>query len=496
MRKRLFGRLLLLSLICGLVTPAALSAPKSGPLNILWILAEDMGTDWGVYGEPESHTPNLNKLAKRGTRFTHVFTNTSICSTSRSSLYTGMYPTSIGAHHHRTMESVKKELPDGVELLPHILRKADYQTALLTDLGDDKIKGSKKRDWNFKYNEPVYDTNSIDDLSASKPFFAHVQFPESHRGFGHAKQYINVRADPNKVRIRPYYVDHPLVREDWADYLDNVSLFDQKVSFVIDQFKNRNLLKNTVIFIFSDHGRAQFRGKQWLYDSGVNIPFIVIWPKAHPLPKGYAVNSVSDQVISGIDITAQTLAIAGATLPPLMHGKPFLGNNRVIRKYAFSSRDRADETADYIRTVRDKRFRYIRNYRPELPYSQLNLYKETSYPALRLMRGMAQTGELNKAQAHFFQAKKPDHELYDLNADPFEVNNLAYDPQYQHELLRLQAVLDNWELETNDLGRLPEPKAAREFFARRIGKAMKNKIRKAKQDGSWTYRGKISDSYQ
>ena len=463
-------------------------------LNVLWIIAEDMGQDWGIHGTAASHTPNLDNLAQQGMQFNNVFTTTPVCSTSRSSIFTGMYATSLGAHHHRLAKAFRPELPEGVELITHTLEKAGYQTGLITKLGGagingKPVKGSGKTDWNFLYQGKPYQTKKLSELSADRPFFAQVQFGESHRPFKQPED-VPYPTDPTAVNPPPYYADHPVIRKDWADYLNSVQMFDAKVQYTLDQFAQRGLLKNTVVFIFTDHGRAHFRDKQWVYDSGVKIPLIILWPEGHTAPAGYQAHGTSEQLLSAIDISVQTLAIAGAEISPVLQGKPFFGETAQTRDYVISARDRMGEAVDYIRSVRTKQFRYIKNYMPDIPYAQFSSYKELSYPAQPLMRGMYQKGQLTPAQAAFFKPQKPAEELYDIIQDPFEINNLAKDPAYQDKLAELRHILLNWQQETADKGQIPESQAS---FDASTGysEGTKQQIRQKMQSPDWSYKGKI-----
>lgn len=432
--------------------------------NILWIMSEDMGPELGVYGTPQAVTPNLDALASKGQVYDQAFTNAPICSISRSSLYTGMYQTSIGAHQHRTPDERKKPLPDGVKLLTDHFRGAGYYTSLIKDIEredgpDGWFTGTLKTDWNFTYEGEPYDTEKLSDLKANQPFFAHVQFPETHRGkdWDNAKNVIDHPADPAKIDLPPYYPDTATARDDWADYLDAVMAFDRKAGVVLRRLKEEGLDKNTIVIVLSDHGRAMVRGKQWLYDSGLHIPLFIYIPEGVEKPEGYKAGTRTDMMVSGIDITATTLELAGIDPGLVMQGRSFLGENAVHRRYTFAGRDRADETTDYMRSVRDAQYRYIRNYMPERPYTQLNGYKEAQYPVLREMFRLSRDGKLGEIPSLFMAKTKPAEELFDIKADPHNVVNLASDPQYTAKMDEMRAVLAAWEVETNDQGRFPEP---------------------------------------
>ncbi|WP_017930683.1 sulfatase family protein [Robiginitomaculum antarcticum] len=434
--------------------------------NILWVMSEDMGPELGAYGTPQVKSPVIDALAKDGMVFEQAFTTAPICSISRSALYTGMYQTSIGAHQHRTLKGDKRPLPVNVALLTDHFRKAGYFTALLTKVSKDEAANTwlnprAKTDWNFTYEGEPYDSNNIADLKDNQPFFAHVQFAETHRGrdWEDAINKIDHPAEPEKVDIPPYYPDHPIVREDWADYLNAVMAFDLKTGIVLERLKEEGLTDNTIVIVLSDHGRAMVRGKQWLYDSGLHIPLIIYVPEGVELPYGFKRGSRSKQLVSGIDITATTLALGGAYNADGMQGRPFLGGEAQVQDYVYAARDRADETSDYMRTVRSDKFRYIKNFYPDRPYTQFNAYKETEYAPYRLMFRLYNAGMLGPIPSLFFADRKPEEELFDVVKDPHNVKNLANDPAYTGVLADMRGRLADWQEETGDMGRVPEDPA-------------------------------------
>lgn len=449
-------------------SPHMVSAPApdapSTP-NILWVIAEDMGPELGCYGYQGVSTPNLDRIAGEGVIYSRAFTTAPVCSPSRSGFMTGMYQTSIGAHNHRSHRDDGYRLPDGVRVITDILHDGGYYTGNLVDLTGDPeerfYRGTGKTDWNFSYQEgkKPFDTDKWADLKNNQPFYAQVNFPESHRGdsWDDAHTNIDTRADPEKVRIPPYYPDHQVTRKVWAQYLNAIMAFDKKVGFILGKLEEEHLLENTVVVVFGDNGRAMVRAKQWPYESGLHVPLLIRWPKNIPYPEGFNPGTTDSRLISIIDVSATSLSIAGITPPALMQGRVFLGKDASPpREYVFGGRDRGDETVDRIRTVRDKRFRYIRNYYPERPFLQLNRYKEWTYPILRLMRDLHGRNELNEIQAYLFNPARPSEELYDLQEDPYEIHNLAAEEGYQGTRKRLAAALDTWIMETNDQGRYPE----------------------------------------
>ncbi len=298
-----------------------------------------------------------------------------------------------------------------------------------------------------------------------------LNFPESHSGssWDTAHQHVGKTADPSKVQIPPYYPDHEVSRKVWAQYLNAVMAFDKKVGFILDKLEQEGLLENTVVVVFGDNGRAMVRSKQWPYESGLHVPLLVRWPANFPAPIGFTPGETDSRLLSIIDVSATTLKIAGLNPPMLMQGRVFLGQDAAPSKnYVFGGRDRGDETVDRIRTVRDKRFRYIRNYYPDRPFLQLNRYKEWSYPILSLMRDLHEQGKLNQVQEYLMNPTRPKEELYDLEKDPYEINNLAGNSDFLKLKQRLGAVLESWIMETNDQGRIPESKEITDHWNREM----------------------------
>jgi arylsulfatase A-like enzyme len=459
-------RLTLLNALCAITLAAlglihlpdfTMQAQPKRP-NVLWLIAEDFGVELGCYGTKEVRTPNLDKLAAEGMRFTRAYTTAPVCSPSRSAFMTGMYQTTIGAHNHRSHRDDGYKLPAGVRLLNDWLRDGGYFTANLRQLPPELgFKGAGKNDWNFTYEGQPWDSDRWDDLRAHQPFYAQINFKETHRTFVSPR-----RTDPNKVVIPPYYPDHPVTREDWAKYLDAATELDEKVGKALQRLAADGLADDTVIVFFGDNGQAHVRGKQFVYESGLHVPLIIRWPKNFPAPKNFKPGTASDQLIESIDLTATTLGIAGVAKPKLMQGRVLFGERaEAPRQYAFGARDRCDETVFRLRTVRDNQYRYIRNFTPDRPFLQPNEYKQRQYPVWTLLPQLAGQGKLTPAQAALVAPAMPPEELYDLNTDPYEINNLAGStkPEHRAALKRLRAALNKWIEETNDQGRTLEPPA-------------------------------------
>ena len=442
----------------GPVKPGPVAVAPPARVNILWIIGEDVGPEFGCYGHPHAHTPRVDALAAEGVRFERAFTVTPVCSTSRSALMTGHYPWSFGAHNHRSHRDGGNPLTGDVRLLTHRLREAGYYTANIRRFGaGSALRGTGKTDWNFTVEGDAFDGDRWQDLAANQPFYAQVNFPETHRGaaWKKAQQTAEPKVSADEVTPPAAYPDHPRVRQSWAEYLNAVNRLDAKVGAVLDRLEADGLAETTVVVFLGDHGRAMPRGKQWPYDSGLRIPMVVRLPEAMKRPTRYAAGGTHAGLVESIDLTAQTLQWAGMPVPTGLHGRPFWGDAVTPRQYAHGGRDRGDETVDRIRTLRDERYRYIRNYMPQRPYSQRNRYKENQYPVVRLMQQMKADGSL-PADSYFAAERKPREELYDLSADPDEVHNLADDPAHRERLLRMRRDLEAWLRHVGDEGRFPE----------------------------------------
>ncbi|MGN6555121.1 MAG: sulfatase family protein [Verrucomicrobiota bacterium] len=445
--KKLFYPILMAMSVAGLSVSAATAANLKHP-NILWLIGEDIGPEaLSSSGTPEALTPNLDRLASEGVRYTHAYVG-NVCSPSRSSFMTGMYATSIGAHNHRTEN--KKPLPAGVRVLTDWLRDAGYFTANIVTFPEGVgVKGTGKMDWNFRSRNP-FDSKDWSDLKTHQPFYAQVNFNETHRPF-HAP----TEADPAKVVLPPYYPDHPVTRRDMARYLDSARQLDREIGRVLKQLSDDGLADNTIVMFFGDNGAALARAKQVCYEEGGHLPLIIRWPKNFTPPSQIKPGKLDDRFVDGIDFAPTMLALAGAKKPAHMQGRIFLGDRaEAPRDYIFSARDRCDETVMCIRAVRDAHYRYIHNFMPEVPFLATNHYKELQYPVWNLLKELHAAGKLTPAQDVLCQPRMPEEELYDLENDPDEIHNLAAstDPANQAVLKKLRGVLDQWTVETKDRG--------------------------------------------
>lgn len=434
---------------CGQSSLQAAEPPQRP--NILWLIAEDLGPELGCYGYEPARTPNLDRMAREGVLFERAFTVTPVCSTSRSSFMTGMYACSIDAHNHRSHRGPgsPNPLPEGVRLLTHWLADGGYFTANVRQLPKSVgFRGRGKTDWNFTFDGKAFDSSNWDDLKQNQPFYAQVNFSETHRRWHGPEQ-----TDPNNVTPPPYYPDHPVVRQDWARYLDDVAELDRKIGKILEQLQADGLAENTVVMFVGDHGRAHVRGKQWCYDSGLHVPMIIRWPKSIPAPPQIKPGAREDRLVESIDWAPTMLAIAGLEKPEKMQGRVFLGEDAdPPAKYVFGMRDRCDETVLNIRTVRGERYRYIRNGLPDRPFLQINRYKEMTYPMILVMRQLSAEGKLSGPPARLMAPERPPEELYDVEADPWEINNLADSAEHQEVLKEMRQALDEWRHKVDDPG--------------------------------------------
>ena len=268
-------------------------------------------------------------------------------------------------------------------------------------------------------------------------------------------------ASPDNVSPPPYYPDHQVTREEWARYLNSASGMDVRIGKILDQLVQDSLADNTIVMFFADNGRLEARGIHWMWDTGIHVPMIITWPHNFPAPSQYKPGLVNQQVISLLDITATTLWMAGIQKPEGMQSRNFLGEHPdPPRAYAFSARDRIDETENRIRSVRGKRYHYLRNFVPGMGFASLNRYKEKCFLVKPLMRKLYAEGKLTGAAKELMEPL-PFEQLYDTEIDPHEINNLvdSSDPSHVKVLQEMRSALDQWMVETGDRGEINESRA-------------------------------------
>jgi N-sulfoglucosamine sulfohydrolase len=447
-----------------LVTSTAAAQPPAAPAsstrpNIVWISNEDMSPHLGAYGDTLARTPVLDRFARESIRYTHAFTTAPVCAPSRAAIITGMYQNAIGAQHMRTTEDRVPELPGPylavppfyVKAFPEYLRaagyftsnraKTDYQFGVPFTIWDDLGPGAHWRNRRDR-NQPFFSVFNLEVTHESQIF------PTSP-----ARKGKPLVTDPARVIVPPYYPDTPLVRQELARMYDNIADMDTQVGEILSQLESDGLAQNTIVFYWSDHGDGVPRSKRSLYDSGLRVPLMVRWPAMSP---GIA-NSVSDQLVSMVDLAPTVLALAGVEVPAHLQGRILIGpKGTPPPEFVFGARDRMDIEYDMMRSARDRQFLYIRNFAPEQPYAGHIIYRNQSaimQEWLRLQAERALTG----AAALWMRTSRPAEELYDTVADPHQIRNLAADEKHWQTLGRLRKAVTDWMARINDQGLVNEP---------------------------------------
>ncbi len=446
------GRIIVPGIVVLMVLAETRVQAKQERPNILWIVVEDASPHIGCYGETTIATPALDAFAKEGIRFDDAFVTCPVCSPCRSALVTGMYQSTLGAHNHRSQCAAGKGKggPDylasyllPVPAVPRLFKDAGYFTCNSSSGLPDAKRG--KTDYNFVWDDSDYDAADWTGREPDQPFFAQVQLNGGKNRTAHEH-----RTDASQVSLPPYYPDHPVLREDWAQYLNSWVQTDREVAAILERLDKEGIADSTAVFFLTDHGISHLRGKQFLYEEGIRVPFIV------RLPNSQHSGTVRQDLVSQIDLAATSLALAGIARPDHLQGLDLFSDDYVPREYLVSARDRCDETVDIIRCVRTKRFKYIRNFMPHLPHAQPNQYKD-SKQFIKVMRELHTDGQLTEFQSRPFRSNRPPEELYDLVADPHEQTNLATSNTHKATLDQLRGNLYSWMESTGDLGLIPEP---------------------------------------
>ncbi len=440
---------ILLFAVAALAAVPSLAQAAADKPNIVWIFAEDQSDHYGPFQAALAKTPNVDKMAAEGAKFTRAFVTAPVCSPSRSALVTGMYQTTIGAHNHRSGRGeLRIKLPGDVEAVPGILRRAGYYVTN----GSYRDNGSLARgktDYNFDFAADLYDGPDWAGRAAGQPFFAQIQLRGGKRRNQRTLEPLEgVQTNgiaPDKVKLPPYYPDHPQLRTDWAQYLESIEHVDWEVGQILQRLEQEGVADDTVVFFLTDHGVSHARGKQFLSEEGTRVPLVVRAPgRVEP-------GMVREDLVAHIDVTASSLAFAGIEVPGWMEGRPLFGPDAKPREYVVSARDRCDETVDRIRSVRTARFRYVRNFVPERPHLQPNRYKD-SKAVIQALHKLRAEGALSKQIEALFYDTRPEEELYDLEADPWEMRNLAGDSEHSETLAAMRATLNQWIKHTGDRG--------------------------------------------
>ncbi|MCZ6640061.1 MAG: sulfatase, partial [Gammaproteobacteria bacterium] len=463
--------LIVLVAACGDGLPTASNndvAESSKPPNILWLVAEDLSPIIASYGDTTVATPNLSRLAAEGIRYTNAFSVSGVCAPSRFTLATGVYTTSAGGHHMRTqyvqahMDTLGLKLyevvpPPAVMMMSEVLRRHGYYTT-----------NNDKQDYQFAPTLTAWDDSSITaswrnrETADDKPFFSILNFNITHEGqvwakvpsrrllryhelfkdepdplyfesgFGPEGSFPSHVPDDLTVPVPPYLPDTEPVRRDLRRVYSNIVELDLQIGVVMDALEADGLLDDTIIVFYGDHGGPLPRQKRLLYDSGLRVPLIIRFPD------GRGAGTVSEELVSFVDFAPTMFSLAGIEPPSYLEGQAFLGEYRKSpRTYIHAAADRLDEYYDMIRAVRDERFKYLRNFRPDQGYYLPVAYREQMASMQELLR-LRDIDGLSEEQAQWFRETKPHEELFDTWNDPHELNNLASDPEYAGKLEELK----------------------------------------------------------
>ena len=440
-------RLFAAALVCLCLVQSTLAAPAGAEPrpNILWITSEDNGPHLGCYGDEFADTPNIDRLAQRGTLYLNAWSTAPVCAPARTTIISGIYPPATGAEHMRSMT----RLPEGMLMYPQYLRRAGYYCT-----------NNSKEDYNLAKPGVVWDESSRKghwrNRKPGQPFFAVFNFTTSHESQIRRRPHNPVH-DPAKVRVPDYHPDTPEVRQDWAQYYDKVTEMDAQVGRILAELEKDGLADDTIVFYYGDHGSGMPRSKRWPYNSGLRVPMIVHLPEKfrHLAADDYEAGGRSDRLVGFIDLAPTVLSLAGIEPPDHMQGHAFQGPFTAPEQpFAFGFRGRMDERYDLVRVARDKRYIYLRHYMPHMIYGQHVAYMFQT-PTTRVWRQLFDRGELSAVQARFWQIK-PAEELYDLQEDPDEVRDLVDSPDHREVLARLRKAHHDWVLRVRDVGFLPE----------------------------------------
>lgn len=432
--------------VCCLLLGSVLAQSKPGVRpNILWITSEDNGPHLGAYGDLYAHTPNLDRLAAKGLKYLNAWSTSPVCAPARTTIISGLYPPSTGSQHMRSMT----QLPNFIRMYPQYLREAGYYCT-----------NNSKEDYNLQKPGIIWDESSDRahwrNRPAGQPFFAIFNHTVSHESQIRVRPHTPVH-DPAGVRVPSYHPDTPVVRRDWAQYYDKITEMDARVGENLKELEEAGLTEDTIIFYYGDHGSGMPRSKRWPYNSGLNVPLIIYIPEKfkHLRPQEYVAGRSTDRLVGFIDLAPTLLSLVGIQPPSHMQGNAFMGAHEApSQAYLFGFRGRMDERYDMVRSVRNSRYIYIRNYMPHKIYGQyLNYMFQT--PTTREWRRLYDEGLLTAPQTYFWESK-PAEELYDLKNDPDEVKNLAESSDHQNILRRLRKAQQDLAFKIRDLGFLPE----------------------------------------
>ena len=423
--------------------------------NIVYIALEDITPMMGCYGDTYAKTPVFDKLAEEGIRYTRAYSIAPVCSVSRSSIVTGMYSSTLGTMHHRS--NVGKP-PAFLEMIPNQLGEAGYFTT--NNKQDYNIGGAKwharkgKAHWRYRPDkkQPFFSKFDLGECHSSITKFSEDDIVEKRLNRLKPDDFH----DPAKAPIPPYHPDDPMFRKAWSRYYDAVTQVDYRAGDILAQLKEDGLWDDTIVIVWADHGVGMPRGKHTAWEQGTHVPLIVRFPKKYQHLAPDKPGSVRDELICLMDMGPSVLKFAGIDTPNYMHGRPLLSKGKTKKRdYVVAMRDRLDTRFEMVRSIRDKRYRYQRNFYSHLPFKPYEDF-EFKAPLLEHWVQLARGGKLTGAQELLTRRFKPVEELYDSKNDPHMVKNVSSDPKYAKVLKKMRRRLNDWMIDTRDLGILAE----------------------------------------
>ena len=451
--------------------------------NILWLVCEDQSLFFSAYGDSSAQTPNINELALRGTVYDNFYAVSPVCSPSRSSIITGMYPTTIGTQNMRAYKKNKGLINSKTNLPIYSAvpkRKVQFFTEILRANGY-YCSNNSKEDYNMEMSPLAWDESNKNahwrNRAKNQPFFSVFNFNITHESRIWERSNKPLTVNPQDVEIPSYFPDIPEVRNDIARKYSNIEAMDEKVGEIISQLEEDGLLENTIIMFWSDHGGNLLRQKRAVGNSGLNVPLIIRYPNKIDAGK------VDDRIVSLMDLGPTVLSLLNIEPPKHYDGKAIAGQyEESPRKYAFGTADRFDESTDMQRSVLDGRYVYIKNFMPELPLIYRNKYRERITMNYKLIQ-LDSLDMLEGDAKYIFMKTKPIEEFYDLETDPYEVDNIIDDPKYADRINNFRDALQNWQNEINDQGFIPENKIVESFWPNLIQPKTENVEFKMRDDG-------------
>jgi len=421
--------------------------------NILWLVSED-NSAWFThcYGNGLATTPNIDRLASQGFQYTHAYATCPVCAPARNTILTGVYAASNGNEHMRSTFPTSGTVRGYVEYL----RGAGYYCTNNAKTDYNTSDPRFEKEWDESSYKAHY-KNRPD----GKPFFAVFNCMTSHESSIHRSTPSDeLRHRPEEVLLPPYCPDTPEMRHDWAQYYDRIEDMDAWVGEKLQELEESGLAENTIVFYYGDNGGVLARSKRFVYETGTQIPLVIRIPEKYSYlyPAGSPGQKV-ERLVNFVDLVPTLLSIAGITVPDYLQGNAFLGRQKTRDpKYTFMTRQRMDERYDLVRAVRDRQYRYIRNYMPNRITLQHVAYLFNA-PSARSWSEAYRKGKTDSVQSLAF-LPRPAEELYDTENDPWETNNLAGDPAYRKVLKRMRRAMDRWRMEVRDAGVIPETEYA------------------------------------